>query len=453
MKYKISLLFFLLFFIAYVMLSFLNSDKVRLEVGFGRPFETTVTNYIAASFVLGVIVSIIASFFGDARRGIAKWRKERKDRERNEAIEFFDKAKLYEMKGDIDKAVENFNRVLKAVPDMEEAYLAYADMHASRGEPARAAGILDLAEAHIGKTEHVMLKKAQVHRAQQDMGAVERDLKDLLKVREGSLEAMGALRDVYIGRKAWPEALEIEEKIRKQIKTPDEDLRLAGLKYANAKELFLREDPRLYDQVLKNLRELIGDFKRFIPAYILSGDVYRKTNKLNDAGRVYGRGFAKTGHVIFLSQMEDLYLGKREPGVILKIYRRLMDVAPKNQLLMFLYARLCLKLEMIDEATDILTTLLADEKEFRGLHRAMAEAYIHRGKLAEAVKEFGLSFPMNQVYLPFYCVKCNEVKAEWSDFCESCYNWNTINIKQDGLFVKEAEDLRILYEESWEAAT
>ena len=37
MKYKISLLLFLLFFIAYVMLSFLNSDKVRLDVGFGRP--------------------------------------------------------------------------------------------------------------------------------------------------------------------------------------------------------------------------------------------------------------------------------------------------------------------------------------------------------------------------------------------------------------------------------
>jgi lipopolysaccharide biosynthesis regulator YciM len=451
MKYKISLLLFLLFFIAYVMLSFLNSDKVRLEVGFGRSFDTTVTNYIAASFVLGVIFSIVASFFGDARRGLARWRNEKKERERNEANEFFEKAKLYEMKGETEKAVECFNRVIKSVPDMEEAYLAYADMHAARGEPARAAGILDLAEAHIGKTEQIMLKKAQVHRAQQDIGAVERDLKDLLKVREGSIEAMGALRDLYISRKSWAEALEIEEKIRKQIKTREEDLRLAGLRYENAKERFLKEDPRLYDQVLKDLRELTGDFKRFIPAYILSAEIYKKTGKLNDAGRVYGRGFAKTGHVIFLSRMEDLYLDKREPGVILKIYRRLLDVAPKNQVLMFLYARLCLKLEMIDEAIDILTTLLAEEKEFRGLHRAMAEAYVHRGKLAEAVREFGLIFPADQVYLPFYCVNCNAVKADWSDFCETCYSWNTINVKQDGLFEKEAEDLRVLYEENWEA--
>ena len=136
------------------------------------------------------------------------------------------------MKGDIDKAVENFNRVHQGrCPIWKRRILltpTCTRQGASRQGPRASS---TSRKAHIGKTEHVMLKKAQVHRAQQDMGAVERDLKDLLKIKEGSLEAMGALRDLYIGRKAWPEALEIEEKIRKQIKTPDEDLRLAGLKY------------------------------------------------------------------------------------------------------------------------------------------------------------------------------------------------------------------------------
>ncbi|MGA3173005.1 MAG: tetratricopeptide repeat protein [Syntrophorhabdales bacterium] len=450
MKYKISLLFFLLFFISYVVLSFLNPEKVRLDVGFGKSLDTTVTNYIAASFVLGVIVSIFASFFGDARRGIMKWRRERKERERNEAKELLEKAKLLEMKGEPEKAAECFNRVLQSAPDLEEAYLAFSDMYSARGEHARAGEILDRGETRLGKSEQILLKKAQVHRAQEDLDGVEHDLKEALKIKESNLEAMAALRDLYVCRKAWTEALDVEEKVRKQIKTDDEDRRLAGLRYESAKERFEKDDPRLYEQILKDLREIIGDHKRFIPAYILSAEVYKKMDKLNDAGRVYGRGFAKTGHVIFLRQLEDLYLDKREPGVILKIYRRLLEVAPKNQLLMFLYARLCLKLEMIDEAIDILTTLLADEKEFRGLHRAMAEAYIHRGKFEEAVKEFSRAFPMSQVYIPFQCVKCNTVKAEWADFCDTCYSWSTINIKQDGLFEKEAEDLRVLYEENWE---
>ncbi len=83
--------------------------------------------------MLGVIVSIIASFFTDARRGLAKWRSERKERRRNEANELFEKAKLYEMKGEPEKAEEYFNRVIRSVPDMEEPYLLLADMHAAQG--------------------------------------------------------------------------------------------------------------------------------------------------------------------------------------------------------------------------------------------------------------------------------------------------------------------------------
>lgn len=450
MKYKISLLFFLLLFVAYVLLSFLNSDKVLFDVGFGK-LETTVTNYVTAAFVLGVIFSIIASFFTDARRGLAKWRSERKERRRKEAYDLFEKAKLYEMKGEPEKAEEYFNRVIRSVPDMEEPYLLLADMHAARGEPGKAIEALDLGERRLGKKEAILLKKVKIHHVQKDLDAVERDLLDVVKIKGSSLEALGALRDLYIGRKAWAQALEMEEKVRKQIKTREEDQRFLGLRYESAKERFRKDDPKLYEQVLKDLREIISDNKRFIPAYTLSAEVYKNTGKLNDAGRVYGRGFAKTGHIVFLRQLEDLYIDRGEPGVILKIYRRLLEVAPRNQLLMFFYARLCLKLEMIDEAIDVLKTLLAEEKEFRGLHRAMAEAYIHRGKFEDAVKEFSQAFPMSQAYLPFYCVKCQAVKEEWTDFCETCSSWNTINIRQDGLFFQEAENLRVVYEENWEA--
>jgi predicted Zn-dependent protease len=450
MKYKISLLFFLLLFVAYVLLSFLNSDKVRFDVGFGK-LETTVTNYVAAAFVLGVIFSIIASFFADARRGIAKWRSERKERLRNEANDLFEKAKLYEMKGDPEKAEEYFNRVIRSAPDMEEAYLLLADMHAARGEQGKAIEALDLGERRLGKKEAILQKKARIHRAQKDLDAVEQDLLDVVRIKGLNLEALGALRDLYVSRRAWAQALEIEEKVRKQRKTPEEDQRFLGLRYESAKERFRKDDARLYEQVSNDLREIINDDKRFIPAYTLSAEVYKKTGKLNDAGRVYGRGYAKTGHIVFLRQLEDLYIDRGEPGVILKIYRRLLEVAPRNQLLMFFYARLCLKLEMIDEAIDVLKTLLAEEKEFRGLHRAMAEAYIHRGNFEDAVKEFLKAFPMSKVYLPFYCVKCQAVQEEWTDFCETCHSWNTINIKQDGLFFQEAENLRVLYEENWEA--
>jgi tetratricopeptide (TPR) repeat protein len=453
MKYKVLFLFFLLLFVGYIYLSLFNSDNVKLYVGNGKYYETTIANYVAASFVLGVIISIIASFFTDMRRAVASWRREKKERRKGEIKELFEKAKLFEMKGEPEKAADCFNRVIRTSPEMEEPYLLLADMYINRKEFDRAEETLNLAEKSVGRREAILFKRIRMHRARNDLESMERDLKEILKTNESNLDALRMLRDIYIGRKKWDEALSTEDKVRKQIKTEGENMRLVGLRYERAKELFERQDERFYEQISKDLREITSEHKRFIPAYILSAEVYKKMGRLNDAGRVYGRGYSKTGHVIFLQKMEDLYVDRGEPGVILKIYRRLLELAPKNQFLIFLYAKLCLKLEMIDEAIDLFNSLLADEKEFRGLHRAMAEAYIHRGKLRDAVEEFGKAFPINNVYIPFYCEKCQSVKDDWTDFCEACYSWNTVNIRQEGLFRKEAEDLRVLYEQDWEASS
>ena len=135
--------------------------------------------------------------------------------------------------------------------------------------------------------------------------------------------------------------------------------------------------------------------------------------------------------------MEDLYIDRGDPGVILKIYQRILDVAPRNSLVEFLYARLCLRLEMIDEAIDTLNTLVAEGIEFKGIHKAMAEAYIHRGETDKAVEEFRIAFPAEHVYIPFRCDNCHAKMEEWEDFCNSCNSWGTINVrKEDFLRVK-----------------
>jgi lipopolysaccharide biosynthesis regulator YciM len=329
---------------------------------------------------------------------------------------------------------------------MEEPYLFLAEMHIARKEFDKANQVLQNAQAFVSARESILLKKVRAYRGLKDIDGVERHLRELLKINESNLEAMRMLEDVFVGRRQWAEALDVERKIRKQVKTADENQRLIGLQYERAKELLEKGDERLYEGILKDIREITEENKRFIPAYILAADVYRKMGRLNDAGRVYGRGFSKTGHVIFLQKMEDLYVQRGEPGVILKIYRRLLEVAPKNQFLIFLYARLCLKLEMIDEAIEILNSLMAEEKEFQGLHRAMAEAYVHRGEHDAASREFGKAFPITKAYVPFYCANCQSVKEEWTDFCENCYSWNTVNIRQEGLFQQEADHLRLLYE-------
>ncbi|MCX8109962.1 MAG: hypothetical protein N3D15_01745, partial [Syntrophorhabdaceae bacterium] len=96
-----------------------------------------------------------------------------------------------------------------------------------------------------------------------------------------------------------------------------------------------------------------------------------------------------------------------------------------------------------------LNTLIVDGIDFSGLHRAIAEAYIHRGETSKAVEEFRRAFPIEKVYIPFKCYNCNSSKEEWQDLCTTCFSWNTINVKTED-FLKnisgDSSELRVIYE-------
>ena len=449
MKYKIF--FFLIVVLFYLYMDNLNPEKVKLFMGLGKFFEASVATYVMVSFVLGIIVSIIISFFYDVGKFISGWRGDKKERRRAEFKELLEKTKAYDLKGDREKAIEGLNRIIRKSPDIEESYMLLSDLYLSTKEFDKAIEVLDIAEMNLGKQESILLKKAKTRLAAKDMQKIEYDLKEVLKINESNLEALNILRDFYISRKSWDEAYDAEKRIKKFIKTEDENRKFLGIRCEKAEVLFNKNIETNSDAIIKELKEIIGEDKRFIPAYVLLAEVYKRTGKLNEAGRVYGRGYSKTGHTIFLLKMEDLYIDRGNPEVILKIYRRILDISPKNNLIEFLYARLCLKLEMIDEAIDMLNTLLAEGSDFKALHKAMAEAYLHRGQTEQAVEEFRRAFPAEHIYIPFICNHCLAKKVEWSDFCDTCYSWNTINVRKEDFVYVESAEIKVFYEgEDWE---
>jgi tetratricopeptide (TPR) repeat protein len=455
MKYKILSVLFFLFLLVHVYLSYLNPEDIKLYVGDGQYYQTSVANFVTISFVLGLLISVIVGLISDMGRGIRTWRAGKQARRREELVELLERARSYELRGEREKAIDYAEKLIKSSPDLEDAYLLVADLYLASKEHDKARETLKLAQANLGKREAILFKMVRVDLATKDVAQVQKNLKDILSINESSLKAMGILRDLHVCNKEWDQALELEKRLRKHIKTDEEHRRLLGIRYEKIKDLYEKQGQQgQYGQkdqesVAKELRDILSEDKRFIPAYVLLAEVYKNMGKLNDAARVFGRGYSKTGHIIFLLKMEDLYIARGEPGVILKIYRKILDVSPRNRFMMFLYAKLCLRLEMIDEAIDTLNTLFASEGDFKGLHRAMAEAYIHRGELESAIEEFRKAFPIENVYVPFVCGKCQSMKEEWQDFCESCFSWNTISVKQEGLFQEEGTELRVLYEQDW----
>jgi len=452
MRFKILafILFFCVFFLCYVILSFLNPDEVKFYFGGARPIERSVAGFVVLSFFSGVILSIIVSFFFDVKTGIGGWMAGRQSRKEEELKDFLERAKAYDLRGDREKAIENLQKLIRNVPSMEEAYISLADIYVSMEDYDKATETLNLGEMNIGKKEGLLLKKVRVNLTARDYLKNETILKDVLKINESNMDALRILRDFYVWKKDWDNAYEIEKRIKKFIKTEEENRRFIGIRYEKTLTLFNNRFSQNSDKIIDELKEIISEDKRFIPAYVLLAETYIRTKKLNEAGRVYGRGYTKTGHIIFLLKMEDLYINRGDPGAILKIYQRVLDLSPKDHLITFLYARLCLRLEMIDEALDMLNELIDEGEEFRGLHRALAEAYIHREELENAVAEFRKAFPMDLVYIPFICTKCQAIKHEWTDFCESCSSWNTISVKKEEFLHTDTTEFRMIYEgEDW----
>jgi tetratricopeptide (TPR) repeat protein len=451
MKFKIFFFLFLLFLLFYLYIDHLNPENVKLYFGYGKFYETSVAAYVVASFILGVIFSIIISFFYDLKKLIVGWREDRKGRKKDEFKELFEKAKSYEMRGDREKAIESLNRLIRRVPDMEDTYMHLSDLYVSAKDYNKAIETLELAETYLGKRESILLKRVKVRIIAKDTQKIENELKEALQLNESNLETLTMLRDFYISGKSWDEAYEVEKRVKKFIKTEDENLRVLGIRYEKAETLFNKKFEANSEAIIKELKEIISENKRFIPSYILLAEAYKRTGKLNEAGRVYGRGYSKTGHIVFLLKMEDLYIDRGNPEVILKIYRRILDISPNNYLVSFLYARLCLRLEMIDEAIDMLNTLFAEGLDFKGLHKAMAEAYIHRGEMENAVEEFRKAFPAEHVYIPFICTNCQAKKGEWVNFCENCNSWDTVSVKTEDFLYTESSELKMFYEgEDWD---
>jgi tetratricopeptide (TPR) repeat protein len=313
---------------------------VKFYYGGGQPIELSVASFVVLSFVLGIIISIIVSFFFDVKTGIGGWIAGKQQRKADELKESLEKAKAYDLRGDREKAIENLQKIIRNAPNFEETYVCLADIYTSMEEYDKAIETLNLGEMNIGKKESILLKKIRINLTAKDYFKNESILKDVLKINESSIDALRILRDFYVGNKDWDNAYGIEKRVKKFIKTEEEHRRFIGIRYEKTLTLFNEKFAQSTDKIIDTLKEIIGDDKRFIPAYILLAETYIKIDKLNEAGRVYGRGYTKTGHIEFLLKMEDLYINRGDPGAILKIYQRVLDLSPKDHLITFLYARL-----------------------------------------------------------------------------------------------------------------
>lgn len=401
---------------------------------FGKVIPTDLSTLMISSFVLGVLLVFIITLVRDTKRAIENYRQARKRKKEQAIKEELNKGMEVLLQGNLSKAKAHFTEVLKEDPFQKELYLRLSEISVKEGNDEEALHWLERGRWIDHKNVEIPIRQAEIYQRTQRLDEAIRTLKRAISLDESNLKALKQLREIYRNSKRWEEAIRVQKTILKLAKgkeaEEEENRFYLGLKYEYAEDL-LKQGEEALEDALKVTKEIVREEKTFEPGFVLLGDIYLRMGKWTSAGKVWGKSFRRFKSIIFILRLEDLYLSREDPGTLLRIYQKTLREHPDNWMVAFFYAKLCLRLEMLDEALEEINAISLRQKDFPAIHRLLAEIYLHKKDFSRAAQEFEKTFELSGTsYLPFVCKSCDRESKEWVAYCPQCHRWSTYTIKE-----------------------
>ncbi len=434
MLLRILLVLILIIISLFCWVSLINPVDIDFHF-FGKVFPIDLSTLMISSFVLGALLVFISTLARDAKRAIEGYQLTRQKRKSESLREEFNKGMDEFLLGNFSKAKTLFIEFLKKDPSRIDLYFRLSEISLKEGNDEEALSWLERARLLDLRNVEVLLREADIYQQRRRFNEAIRVLKRAVRIEETHLGALKKLREIYLQTRQLEEAIQIQKAILKHTKEKkneeEETLFYLGLKYEYANGLLARGGEKDLEEALKVAKDIIRERKTFEPGFVLLGDIYLRKGKWTSAGRIWGRSFSRFKSIIFILRLEDLYMKQGDPGTLLKIYQRILRHDPDNWVVSFFYAKLCLRLEMLDEALEEINEISLRVKDFPALHRLLAEIYLHKKDFHRAAQEFEKTFEMEgTTYLPFFCKSCEMESKEWIAYCPKCHQWGTYNIKE-----------------------
>lgn len=434
MLVKLLLILILIVISLFCWLSLLNPVDIEFHF-FGRIIPTDLSTLMISSFVLGVLLVFFGTLTRDAKRAFVEFQKSRQKRREQSLKEGLEKGMDAFLHGDLGKARTHFGEILKQDPTQIDLYLRLSEISQREGKDEEALQWVEKATLIDFRNPNLLLREADLRQKLKQFPEAIRILHRIIDLDGGNLKAQKCLREVYVDNQKWNEALRTQKAILKYTKgkqaEEEETFFYLGLKYEHARELLNGGGEDQLEAILKEAKEVVREEKKFLPGFLLLGDIYLRMGKWKAAGNVWGKGFRQFRSIIFLLRLEDLYLSRGDPNTLLRIYQRSLRAYPDNDVIAFFYAKLCLRLEMLDEALEELDLISLKRKDFPALHRLLAEIYLHKKDFSRAAQEFEKTFELSRTsYFPFVCTRCQRESKEWVAYCPRCHHWSTYTVPE-----------------------
>ncbi len=414
-----------------VLLKEINQGTITIYLLPSKSYEVSKTVFFLLSFAIGAGIILFLYLLRDIRRFLRGLKVQREQKKRLKIQELYSKglnALLAKRNAD---AAKFFQKILTIDPNHVDTLLRLGISQLRQKNLQEAIVTHQKALNLEHDNQEVMFSLAADYEESKRYDDALVMYKKILSKDSSNLTALMRMRDLYQRQSNWAELCDTQTQLLASPLTPTErDIehrRLVGFKYEYGRSLLESGE---FDRARKIFRGVIKLDKDFIPAYLGLGEVYLEEGKTKEAGALWEKAYKITSSPLLLHRLEDFFLKLGEPAKAIEIYTRALAWRSQDAELKFFLGKLYYRLEMVDEAFDVLASADWGDREYPDVHKLLGNIYLRRGSLGLASSEFkkALGFK-KQIIVPYVCSNCNIQSPQWSGRCQNCGKWNTFSVK------------------------
>ena len=408
-----------------------NSEVLRQDFDLGDGTKLPIGITLVIVFVIGAMTTLVFGLSREMGRLTERWRHFRARRKSDEIEEEYSRGLVAVLEGREEQALSHFRAVL-------ELDSRHFNTLLKLGEVLRTLGKHDDAIEFHRKARHLkeddtrpLYSLCEDYEAQGDMARARAVLGKILAINKNSVSAWRKLRYLHMKEENWDDALEAHQKSEKYSRAHDPgdeaDRRVGkGIRYEIAKA---RLTVGRTKDAMGILRRLLKEEPQFIAAHVLLGEALREDGQEKQAVEAWYEGFERTGSPIFLTVLEEHFLRRDNPLGAIEALKLCVSRSTKDTLPRFYLGKLYFRLEMLDDAFSVLSSLEGRSSYAPTLHYLLGRIHERRKSYPESAAEYRKVIKeLELVQLEYRCRVCEETFMEWSARCPACGDWNTVEV-------------------------
>lgn len=432
-------IFLILIFITVIgLVAVENKETVILKIPFGSAYEMPKIGLILISVSFGAFFIFTIFFIRDALGMINRIQLQKKQRKEEKIKEFYAKALNAIMRDKISEAKEALQEILKEEPEHIDALIRLGDIAIKEEDFKTALKYYKKAYEFDPKNIIPLLSLEDMMEKLNENETALKYIEQILSIEPDNLIAYYKMRNVLEKLEKWDELINTQKKIIKLVpssKRQEEETKLVGYTYEYGRVSLEQGDIENAERVFSNL---IKTNPGFIPSYLGMVEVLISKGELEEAINLIEKAYTEHKSKILLLRLEDLLISLGDPKRLIQFYTKIINTNPNDNELKILLGRLYYRLEMIDDALEVLNSVDSALCRNPKLFCIKGHLYLRRNQQTKAISEFKELCPEESVSsINYVCKVCNSKFEDWMGRCTVCKSWNSFEVDLKGCEVSK----------------